>query len=798
MRAYKMFFPWVIVLFFLSTNPIFAVNEQVSGGDSKPFSTFWNGEDVGISYLLSPEPQMQDCNTQNIQVSVGITNYGNNTVSGLLVSYCFANSTVVSEIITGSIPSGDTFEYTFTAGWNLPSAGIHTLQCWTALTGDSNPSNDTLTAEIHFLPSVSVLPYLLDFPPGTFYHPDIHFVLEHPDFKWLYRTVIGSDGVSGNAIYAPNWTFSFTGTATHFELPSFDLSNYTYPVLSFDLAYANLSYGPGLDRLIVSISTDGGQSFVPVYDKVHPELSTIATISHELVPTHANQWRKEIIDLTDFAGECVIIRFTDITFYMNHLYIDNISLDYHPDPPIAWFSPSKTLIYNGLVQFIDLSENYPQSWQWDFGDGNGSSLQHPVHTYSQPGVYTISLIAQNVNGSDTMVMEELVEYAELLPPYIPDTLFCLNGPQEIQSGMHTGTFEWFINDSLMHTGINFPNPNLSESTTIAYQYSTSDHHGFVGESLSNPGPVNFVSYDLYCLNFVAHSELTIVSAVFRANSWGNRIFYLWDSLNTMGNIIDSVEIFIPIGENRYQLNFEVPGPGSYSIGGIIHQLAYLPNTANYPYILPGLLEITDSYHISASSSYYGLEFGGNSYFLFYDMEVKSEVLHADFADLDVDISFADFTYEINGSSVDFTNLSEGANSYWWSFGNGTYSSAVNPQVVYAANGEYEVILWTDSYCSFSEIISIPELEDEIPDGYFGTRVFPNPCKDFFQICFDRASLNNIRLELFNSMGELVYTDGILPGSSHLVVSTQSFPAGVYYLVLKENTFSEEIKLLFIR
>lgn len=53
------------------------------------------------------------------------------------------------------------------------------------------------------------------------------------------------------------------------------------------------------------------------------------------------------------------------------------------------------------VQFIDSSTNTPTSWFWSFGDGGTSTLQNPVHTYSNEGTYTVILAATNSKGSDT-------------------------------------------------------------------------------------------------------------------------------------------------------------------------------------------------------------------------------------------------------------------------------------------------------------------------------------------------------------------------------------------------------------
>ncbi|MDV2481496.1 PKD domain-containing protein [Methanoculleus sp. Wushi-C6] len=43
------------------------------------------------------------------------------------------------------------------------------------------------------------------------------------------------------------------------------------------------------------------------------------------------------------------------------------------------------------VRFTDTSAENPSSWHWSFGDGGTSVEQHPVHTYTLPGNYTVSL-----------------------------------------------------------------------------------------------------------------------------------------------------------------------------------------------------------------------------------------------------------------------------------------------------------------------------------------------------------------------------------------------------------------------
>jgi len=47
------------------------------------------------------------------------------------------------------------------------------------------------------------------------------------------------------------------------------------------------------------------------------------------------------------------------------------------------------------------SSLYATSYLWDFGDGTTSTVKNPSHTYQQPGVYNVCLIASNNVGPDT-------------------------------------------------------------------------------------------------------------------------------------------------------------------------------------------------------------------------------------------------------------------------------------------------------------------------------------------------------------------------------------------------------------
>jgi PKD repeat protein len=76
--------------------------------------------------------------------------------------------------------------------------------------------------------------------------------------------------------------------------------------------------------------------------------------------------------------------------------IITMNIDVH-QKPTAQFSFT-TPALNQPVYFTDLSLPGAGSlvtWNWDFGDGNSSFLQNPVHTYTLPGTYTVGLNVTN-------------------------------------------------------------------------------------------------------------------------------------------------------------------------------------------------------------------------------------------------------------------------------------------------------------------------------------------------------------------------------------------------------------------
>jgi len=67
---------------------------------------------------------------------------------------------------------------------------------------------------------------------------------------------------------------------------------------------------------------------------------------------------------------------------------------------LAAFSASPTSGSAPLnVSFTDKSTGSPTAWRWSFSDGTNSTDKNPVHTFSKPGIYYVTLTVSNAGGS---------------------------------------------------------------------------------------------------------------------------------------------------------------------------------------------------------------------------------------------------------------------------------------------------------------------------------------------------------------------------------------------------------------
>lgn len=108
--------------------------------------TYLQPNDVGITALVEPTTGFGLGAAED--VTVEITNFGGETQTTIPVSFTLDGGTPVSETYSGSIATGETDNYTFTVPVDLSEFQDYEFVATTALAGDADPTNDSLTVNV--------------------------------------------------------------------------------------------------------------------------------------------------------------------------------------------------------------------------------------------------------------------------------------------------------------------------------------------------------------------------------------------------------------------------------------------------------------------------------------------------------------------------------------------------------------------------------------------------------------------------------------------------------------------------
>src|SRR5262249_34291877 len=92
----------------------------------------------------------------------------------------------------------------------------------------------------------------------------------------------------------------------------------------------------------------------------------------------------------------------------NLLTLTNYIVVTSPPPPIVGFAADVTNGFPPLtVAFTNLSAGAGSS-AWTFGDGNASAAADPANTYTNAGVYTVTLTAMGAGGTNLLTLTNYI------------------------------------------------------------------------------------------------------------------------------------------------------------------------------------------------------------------------------------------------------------------------------------------------------------------------------------------------------------------------------------------------------
>jgi len=392
-----------------------------------------------------------------------------------------------------------------------------------------------------------------------------------------------------------------------------------------------------------------------------------------------------------------------------------------PVLPEADFSSNVTQGYASLtVQFTDLSKNAAQ-WNWDFGDGTYSTEQNPMHTYSAAGTYTVNLMISNANGTDS----KFATITVLRKPILPAADFSTDvtsgyAPLSVQFtdlSQNAASWYWNFGDGAVSTE---PNPvhtyssagsytvtqtvNNADGTNSKYatitvlrkpilpaaDFSTDVTSGYApfsvqftdlsqnaaswywdfgdGAVSAEPNPVHTYS------SAGSYTVTQTVSNADGANSKFVTIYVLERPIIPVADYSTSaISGYAPLSVQFTDISqFAASRSWDFNSDGITDSSILSPI---YTYTVPGTY--TASLMVSNAN-------GTNS---------KTAAITVLRPKLPVASFISNVTSEYTPSSVAFTDTSSGSPTSWyWNFGDGTYSSQQNPVHAYNKAGKYTVNL----------------------------------------------------------------------------------------------------------
>ena len=176
--------------------------------------------------------------------------------------------------------------------------------------------------------------------------------------------------------------------------------------------------------------------------------------------------------------------------------------------PVPKFSQNMTSGPASLIlQFFDESSGLPTTWNWDFGDGEISNEQNPVHIFTLPGIYSIQLTASNIFGNATVTKEGLITvvdrtFHECILPSDGITItseadgnhLILNISEVGTCAIHTDSDQTFL------SCIPSPGSGIAELQFLGVEGTPFSYHG--NDSITGTfGEVILQSVDMYPHNF---------------------------------------------------------------------------------------------------------------------------------------------------------------------------------------------------------------------------------------------------------------------------------------------------------
>jgi len=468
--------------------------------------------------------------------------------------------------------------------------------------------------------------------------------------------------------------------------------------------------------------------------------------------------------------------------------------------PLADF----TFTIDGLaVAFANISTN-ADSYLWDFGDGNSSSAFSPDHTFPEPGIYQATLLAASSACGDTASFTATITLQEApIAAFQPMPAAGCAPLAVLFSNASTGggnSYQWFFPGGTPATStdgapiVSYSNPGSFDVTLIATNSAGSDTLAISGAIQA--GAVPQADFTL------ANDGLSLILA--NLSSGANS--YLWDfgdgnsstaanpahtygssgdyevSLTAMNDCgADVLVLPITVAQRPVPL-YTTENPAT----GCLPHTVYFVNQSSgdydslrwsFPGGMPATSDIPNPEVVYGAAGSYAVQLT-----LFWP-EGEESLIQPQAVTV-VERPQPAFTFELDGLTATFANLSTNANTYTWNFGDGSSSNEESPVHTFPGPGNYDVTLNAsfNGNCTRANGQSVfiqpsAVAEHTLPEG---VKVFPNPTSGELRLQSERPDWYPAQWRLFNLQGELMASGTATQDEAW---GLEQWPAGAYLLQL---------------
>ncbi len=479
--------------------------------------------------------------------------------------------------------------------------------------------------------------------------------------------------------------------------------------------------------------------------------------------------------------------------------------------PTADFSFTDDCLYNDPV-FTDnstVNSGFIESWAWNFGDvlpvtSVQSVEQSPAHVYASDGTYDVTLIVLTNHGCDDTIVKTTTRYPVPNVSFtsVPackgdDVVFTntstINAPDNITSWVwnygdgaplasvleesHGYTVSGFYNVTLIASS---NNGCVSDATTFVQVYPLPTAEFTATTTCENGNPTSFFN-----VSSVSQGSIASYNWAFDDNGATSTQQFASYDYSSAGTYNVELSVITDNGcKDTVWHDVEVnPKPTADFISDVTE--GCFPLCVNFQensqsnassitdyfwFFGNGIVETTDSIQVCFDNISHTLDaLYDASLIVTNDLGCKDTLVQNDFITV-FPKPLADF--EVNPeetnmyrSTIEFTNLSEGGDAYYWDYNDSTSSIVFEEEHTYADTGVYEITLiaTTNKGCSdttFKIVKITPVLNVYIPSAFTPDGDGVN---DFFFVEGFAIDEDHFLFEIFDRWGQLVYsTNKLVP------------------------------------